>query len=150
MRRFKRHAARHRTLIQVNESNTTKSCPACKKEMKHKMGMVQRTKRARVLRIRRLTKAYNLKRGRDESAHVPEDVFNQLKQQAKYKHKEIHGSSVCPECQESDGQERVFSRDYAAARNIARCFHYIISNSGQRPEDLRARRDLSNDGQGGG
>lgn len=49
VRRFKRHAARHRTLIQVNESNTTKSCPACKKEMKHRMGMVQRTKRARVL-----------------------------------------------------------------------------------------------------
>lgn len=168
VRRFKRHAARHRVLVTLEESNSTKKCPECAsphKDMEHKMGNVKRKLRTRRAILASRIKAFNQAANRDDSAYVPEETYRRFKREAKWKRVEIHSSSVCHNCVAANGErrkrkgrgrqapdeppQRVWSRDYASARTIARCYFHILTNDGQRPPDLRARRDLSQDRQQG-
>lgn len=151
VQRFRRAASRQRTLAVLNESCSSCRCPLChaRKDMVHETGRVKRGRKAAAALLQRRKKEFNRKRGKVDSARIPSKLYHRLKDQAQYQRRRIHGSSVCRCCFGTDPVDkprRTWSRDHAAAMNLCRLIHAILTDNGQRPMDLRARQDLGEDG----
>lgn len=152
VRRLRRHASRLRSLVITEESWSSRRCATCvdhTKQVEYKYGMQQQVESARRAHLASLIQGFNAREGRADGSFVPHHIYRAFKEQSRFRHRWIRSTSVCHSCTGSDGlpaTERAHSRDYSSARNIARCFYHVLANSGQRPLDLRARRDLSGAG----